>query len=286
MALDQVDVDNMDEPAAGKEMTFLDHLEELRWHIIRSLSVVGTAATVLFMMQDWLFDKVLLGPTHQSFPTYKLICQFSNFVGLGDSMCLKVLEFKIQAIGFGEAFTTSLQVAVIAGLIISFPYVLWELWRFIRPGLYPKEQKAASGMVLICSALFLTGVLFGYYIMAPFSINFLIGYKLPGVENTPTLNSYLNYMIMFTLPMGVVFELPIIVYFLAKIGLMTAGDMRSYRRHAVVAILLIAAIITPPDVVSQMMVATPLYFLYEVSIVIAARVAPKDEDEDHPHVRA
>ena len=286
MALDQVDVDNMGDATPGKEMTFLDHLEELRWHIIRSLAVVGTVSTVLFMMQDWLFDKVLLGPTHQNFPTYKLICQFSNLVGLGDSMCFKVLEFKIQAIGFGEAFTISLQVAVIAGLIVSFPYVLWEVWRFIRPGLYPKEQKAASGGVLICSFLFLVGVLFGYYVMAPFSINFLIGYKLPGVENTPTLNSYLNYMIMFTLPMGAVFELPVIVYFLAKIGLLTAGDMRSYRRHAIVVILLVAAIITPPDVVSQMMVATPLYFLYEVSIAIAARVAPKDEDDDTPYVRA
>lgn len=278
MALDQVDVDKLEETAGGKEMSFLDHLEELRWHIIRVLVAIVSIATVLFLFQSWLFDTVLFGPTHPNFPTYVALCRLSEYLGLADGLCFEVPDFKIQAIGFGEPFIISIQVAVIAGLVLAFPYVLWELWRFISPGLYAKERKAASGAVLVCSLLFLMGVAFGYFIMAPFSIKFLIGYTIPGVENTPTLNSYLNYMMMFTLPMGLIFELPVIVYFLAKIGLITAADMRAYRRHAVVVILVVAAIITPPDVVSQLMVTFPLYFLYEISILIAKRVQPKEED--------
>ncbi|MEY4106702.1 MAG: hypothetical protein RL181_1044 [Bacteroidota bacterium] len=258
-----------------KEMSFFEHLEELRWHILRSLLVVALAGIVLFIFQDWFFKQVIFGPTQKDFFSYQFICKLSHAVGLGDNMCFSPPEFKKQAIGFGEAFITSVSISFTAGLIFAFPYVFWELWRFVSPGLYAAERNAARGVVFICSFLFMMGVGFGYYIIAPFAINFLVGYTIPGVENTPTLDSYIGYMVMFTLPMGLVFELPIVVYFLAKVGLIGPGTMRDFRRHAVVVILIVAAFLSPPDAVSQVLIALPLFGLYEVSILVAAREANK-----------
>jgi sec-independent protein translocase protein TatC len=281
MALDQVDVDKLEEQeSSGKEMSFLDHLEELRWHILKSLSAIAIFGVVLFIFQEWMFKTIIFGPTRGDFITYRVLCGLSKSLGLGDAICFTAPEFKMQATTFGEPFVTSMLVAFWMGLVIAFPYILRQIWLFIGPGLYDKERKAARGMVAICSALFMLGVLFGYFILAPFSIRFLVGYTIPGVTNIPTMSSYLNYLIMFTIPIGLVFELPIVVYFLARIGLITGNDMRNYRRHAIVVILIVAGIITPPDVVSQMMVTIPLYVLYEVSIVIAKRVAPKEEEDD------
>ena len=276
MPLDQIDVDNKKED--GKEMTFLEHLEELRWHILRSLAVIVVIGIVLFLNQRWLFDKVIFGPTHQDFFSYRAICNLSNLIGLGDSMCFTPPDFRTQAIGFGAAFITSIKVSFIAGIIVAFPYIFWEVWRFVKPGLYPREQQAARGVVFICSALFMSGVLFGYYIISPFAVNFLAGYTIPGVENTPTLSSLINYMIMFTAPAGIIFELPVAVYFLSRVGLVTPEGMRKYRRHAIIGILALAAILTPPDVVTQFLIGIPLYFLYEFSIIISMRVAKQEEE--------
>lgn len=278
MALDQIDVDRLESGKEGKEMTFLEHLEELRWHIIRALVAILSLGIVLFLFQGWMFDVVIFGPTQPDFLSYRAICSLSNAVGLGDMMCFSPPDFQKIATGFGEPFIISIKVSFVMGLIIAFPYVLWEFWTFIKPGLYPKERRAARGMVGICSALFLLGVLFGYYIISPFAVNFLAGYQIPGVQNTPTISSLINYMIMFTLPAGLIFELPIIVYFLSKIGLVTPEGMRAYRRHSIVGILMVAAIITPPDVVTQFLIGIPLYFLYEVSILVSARVQRDNED--------
>lgn len=280
MALDQVDVDKMDaEQEEGKEMSFLDHLEELRWHIIRSLTVVVGLGILLFLFHKKLFSVVIFGPTNPDFLSYRVICNFSNLIGLGDAMCFSPPVFVKQAIGFGESFIMSIKVSFVMGFIISFPYVFWEVWRFIKPGLYPKERKAARGIVGVCSFLFLTGVLFGYYVISPFAINFLAGYEIPGVQNSPTLSSFINYMIMFTAPAGLIFELPIVVYFLSKAGLVTPALMRTYRRHAIVGTLVLAAVITPPDVVTQFLIGIPLFILYEASIFISARVEKEYEEE-------
>lgn len=278
MALDQIDVDRLESGQEAKEMTFLEHLEELRWHIIRALVAILGLGIVLFIFQGWMFDVVIFGPTQRDFLSYRAICSLSNMVGLGDMMCFRPPDFQKIATGFGEPFIISIKVSFVMGLIIAFPYVLWEFWTFIKPGLYPKEQRAARGMVAICSALFLLGVLFGYYIISPFAVNFLAGYQIPGVQNTPTISSLINYMIMFTLPAGLIFELPIIVYFLSKIGLVTPEGMKAYRRHSIIGILMLAAIITPPDVVTQFLIGIPLYFLYEVSILVSARVQRDNED--------
>jgi sec-independent protein translocase protein TatC len=281
MALDQIDVDKMELDAQGqvKEMSFLEHLEELRWHIIRSLIAIMSAGIILFIFQRWLFDTVIFGPTRKDFLSYRVICDLSNSIGLGDIMCFNPPDFAKIAIGFGEPFIMSIKVSFVMGFIISFPYVLWEVWKFIKPGLYAKERKAARGMVAICSFLFLLGVLFGYYIIAPFAVNFLAGYNIPGVQNTPTMSSFINYMIMFTAPAGLIFELPIIVYFLSKVGLVTPEGMKQYRKHSIIGILMLAALITPPDVVTQFLIGIPLYLLYEVSIIVSARVKAAEEDE-------
>ncbi len=278
MALDQIDIDSY-KTTKAKEMSFLDHLEELRWHIIRAAASVFVFAIATFLAKDFVFNNIVFAPKYADFITYRVICNFSNALGLGDAMCFFPPDFTFITPIFGELFIQHLKVSFMLGVIASFPYIFWEIWRFIKPGLYAKEQKAARGMVTICSGLFLTGVLFGYYIISPFAITFLAGYQIEGVVATPALSSYISYMTMFTLPVGIVFELPIVVFFLSKVGLVTPEFMKSYRRHAVIIILILSAIITPPDVVTQILVGMPLYVLYEISIIISRRVVKKQEQE-------
>ncbi len=277
MPLDQVDVDNN---SKGKEMSFLEHLEELRWHIIRSLAAIAIAATVLFIFQGWLFESVIFGPTTKDFISYRLFCEWSHALGMGDTMCIVPPEFKKQAIGFGEAFITSIRIAIIGGIVVGFPYIFWEVWRFVSPGLHEHERRAARGAVAVCSSLFFSGIFFGYFIVAPFGVRWLAGYTIPGVENIPTLSSVINYMVMFTVPSGLIFELPVVVYVLSRIGLVTPEGMRKYRKHSIVAILIIAGVLTPPDAVTQFLVGIPLYFLYEISIYISARVARQLKEKE------
>lgn len=280
MPLDQLDVDTYDgELDKGKEMSFLDHLEELRWHILRSLAAVTIAGIVLFLFKNWFFETIVFGPTHDSFVSYQIICDLSHALGLSDTMCFKPPEFQKIAIGFAESFIMSIKVCFVAGFFFSFPYVFYQIWTFIKPGLYKKEQKVTRGIVAICSALFMIGVLFGYFVISPFAINFLGGYYIPGVTNAPTVSSFITYMVMFTAPAGLIFELPIVVYFLSKVGLVSPAIMRKYRRHAIVAILILAALITPPDVVTQFLIGIPLFILYELSIFVSRRVEKKEKEK-------
>ncbi len=276
MPLDQMDVDKLGskELTTGKtegEMSFLDHVEELRWHLVRAVLSIVIFGIAVFVAGDYIFENIILAPKEKSFATYQFIC------GLSESLCFYPPQFKLITRELGEQFFVHMKVAFFLGLIISFPYIFWEIWRFVKPGLYDEERKAARGIVFICSTLFMLGVLFGYYVIAPFAITFLASYNV-GAESAPTLASYVSYMTMFTLPTGFVFELPIIVYFLSKVGLIGPQFLRTYRRHAIVIILLLAAIITPPDVITQFLIGIPLFILYEVSIVISARVAKKKEE--------
>ena len=274
MALDQQHEHERIHKERG-EMSFFEHIAELRKHILRSFLYIGVLATVAFLNKDFLFNTLIFGPRHPDFITYRLLCDFSHAIGMGDSICFTPPKFDLITRQLGEVLMQLLYVSFWMGVIGAFPLIFWEFWKFISPGLYEKERKAVRGVVFTCSLLFLLGVTFGYLVIAPFSISFLAGYTLEGLEVAPTLDSYVTYMTMFTLPMGLVFEMPILGYFLAKMGLIGTSFLRTYRRHAIVIILIIAAIITPPDVVSQTMVAIPLYMLYEISILVVASVQRK-----------
>lgn len=258
----------------GKEMSFLQHLEELRWHLIRSVIAITVIAVVAFLNKEILFDSILLAPKSASFVTYRWLCYISHSLNLGESLCVNNIPFGLISTDLSAQFTTHMWVAFVTGLIIASPYVLWEAWRFIRPALYEKERNYARGIVFYTSALFLTGVLFGYYVITPMSVNFLGTYQVSEeVKNTITLASFISTVTTLTLLTGLVFELPIVVYFLTKIGIMTPAFMKTYRKHAVVIILILAALITPTsDATTMLLVAVPLYVLYELSIVVSARV--------------
>ena len=262
-------------------MSFLSHLEALRWHIIRSVIAVSTLACVMFFFKEFLFDTILFGPKHPDFPTFRFMCWLSPIVGMGDDLCIKNVDFRIVNFDLSGQFTTHMMIAFFAGLIIALPYVLWEFWSFIKPALYEKERKYAKGIVFYTSALFIIGVLFGYYVITPLSVNFLATYSVSdSVGNYISLDSYIGTVTTVTLISGVVFELPIFMYFLTKIGLITPRFMRKYRRHAIVVILIIGAVITPTsDVTTLMLVSVPLYGLYEISIFLSAYVLKKQERE-------
>lgn len=250
------------------EMSFFEHIEELRWHLMRAAASVLIVMVVVFLLKDFVFRQVILGPTSPDFITYRIICKYFPDV------CFYPQHLQIITRDIQEQFLSHIKVSMWLGFIVAFPYILFELWRFIRPGLYKKEIKAAKGMVFLCSMLFLSGVAFGYFIITPVAVTFLSSYSVsPEIANTTTLAALVNSITMFTLPVGLIFETPIILYFLAKIGLVSSSFLTQYRRHAIVVIVIVAAVITPsPDVFSQMMVAIPLYLLYEVSIVVVKRI--------------
>ncbi len=264
-----------------REMTFVEHLDELRMHLIRSVIAVAAFAIFIFFATEFVFKTIIFGPLSKNFPTYQFFCWLSGRLKM-DALCYDPVQPELQTFDMGEAFLLHIKVCLIGGVIVAFPYILYELWKFVRPGLYETEVKATRGVVGISSLLFLLGVAFGYFILSPFAINFLVGYQLPMVNETDSIikaNSFINYMIMFTLPAGIIFELPIIVFYLARMGIVTPEGMRKYRRHSIIGILLLSAMITPPDVMTQIIVSIPVYILYEFSINIAGRQAKKRAKE-------
>lgn len=261
-----------EELSGEHEMSFIDHLEELRWHIIRALASILVFAVGAFMAKTFVFHDLILGPSRPDFLTYRKLCDLGNYLG-NDGLCITKIPFTLQSREMSSQFTTHITVSFIIGLILAFPYAFWEVWRFIEPGLYPNERKNSRGAVFFVTILFIIGVLFGYFIAAPLSINFLASYTVdPSILNEFDLSSYIGTLTRMTLACGIMFELPMIVFFLAKAGIASPELMRLYRRHAIVVILIIAALISPPDVLSMTIFALPLIGLYEVSILIAKGV--------------
>lgn len=254
------------------EMGFLDHLEALRWHIVRAVIAIVLFAVIAFLNKEIIFDGIILAPKSPNFLTYRILCNLSAKYNL--DMCFNKIEFNVVSLDLSGQFMTHMWVAFVIGFIIAFPYFIWEIWRFVKPALSDKEKKYSRGIVFFISLLFLIGLLFGYYVIAPLSINFLGNYQVSSeVHNTISLDSYINTVTILSLSTGLVFELPMIVYFLSKIGIITPEFMRKYRKHAMVINLIIAAFITPsPDVTSQMLVAIPLFILYEISIYVSKAV--------------
>ncbi|MDO5106547.1 twin-arginine translocase subunit TatC [Capnocytophaga sp.] len=261
------------------EMSFLDHLEELRWHLIRSTIAILVVGLLAFIYKDYIFE-IIFGPKQGDFFTYRMFCKLGHFLGYTSDFCAQELPFSIQNRTMAGQFSAHIWTSIWAGIIICFPYILYEVWKFISPGLYENERNLAGGFIVIASALFFTGTLFGYYLIAPLSVNFLGTYSVSNeVSNQIDLSSYIAIVRSSVISCGLVFELPIIVYFLTKLGLITPTFMRTYRKHAVVLVLILAAIITPPDVASQIIVAIPIMILYEISIFISKYVLKKQEKQ-------
>ena len=261
-----------------KEMSFLNHLEVLRWHLVRSAAAIIIFAILAFIYKDFVFDQILLAPKHPDFVTYRFFCSLSEMMGMGDILCFGDSEWTLNSFTMSGQFSTHIMTSLFAGFVVAFPYVFWEIWSFIKPALYSKETKITRWVVFFTSILFSVGVLFGYYLVAPLSINFLGSYQVSGqVSNQIGLSSFISTITTISFANGVIFELPIIVYFLTKIGLLTPEFMKKYRKHSMVLTLALAAIITPPDVTSQILVALPILILYELSIKISARVLRKQE---------
>lgn len=263
------------------EMSFLDHLEELRWHLIRATIAIVLIGCVAFFMRGFIFDTILFGPKNLDFPTYKFFCKVATFFGINSEFCGDELPFTIQSRLMSGQFSAHIWTSIWAGAIVGFPYVLWELWRFISPGLRANEKKYSRGFILVASLLFFLGVLFGYYVVAPLSINFLGTYQVSKeVTNEIDLASYVGTVRAAVIACGIMFELPIIIFFLTKVGLVTPEILKKYRKIALVIVLILAAVITPPDVTSQIVVAIPVLILYQVSIYISKLVVKKEKKKE------
>jgi sec-independent protein translocase protein TatC len=263
-----------------KEMSFLDHLEELRWHLVRSTFAILIVAVLAFLFKSFVFDTLIFGPSKPGFATYRLLCNISTSLGM-DAFCFQEMPFRIQSRTMGGQFSAHMWTSIYAGIIVAFPYILYEFWKFISPGLKPKERKTSRGFILIASLLFFIGVLFGYYLITPLSINFLGNYQVSTeVHNDFDLDSYISLVRTSVLACGIVFELPIIIYILTKIGLVTPEILRKYRKFALIIVLVLSAVITPPDIVSQIIVAIPILILYEVSIFISKIVVKNQLKEE------
>lgn len=266
---------------ATEEMSFLDHLEELRWHLIRSTLAILIVGSAAFAFSKIIFDKIIFAPIRMNFPTYEFFCKIATFFELESDFCADALPFTIQSRTMAGQFSADIWTSVWAGFIVAFPYVLYEIWKFISPGLYEKERKNSRGFIVIASFLFFLGVLFGYYVVAPLSINFLGTYSISDVvTNEFDISSYISTLRASVIACGIIFELPIIIYFLTKIGLVTPDILKKYRKIALVVVLILSAIITPPDVASQIVVAIPIIFLYQVSIYISGYVLRKEAKKE------
>ncbi len=262
--------------AEEKSMSFLDHLEELRWHIIRSLIAIVVFTVAALLARDFVWGTLILGPTKPDFWTYRVFCQMGQMLS-SDYFCIDEMPFIIQSRQMTGQMTMYLSSSVVIGIICTFPYAFWEIWRFISPGLYDNERNLSRGAVFFVSLLFAMGVLFGYYVIAPVSVNFLGGFQVdPSIMNEFDITSYVGTMITLILACGLLFQLPIVVFFLTKAGLITPIFLITYRKHAIVVILVLSALVTPPDVISQILVAIPLLILYQVSIYISRAVVRKE----------
>jgi sec-independent protein translocase protein TatC len=276
VALDQYNEEEEDENG----MSFLDHLEQLRWHLLRSISAILIFMVLAFLSKGFVFGQVILGPSKVDFVTYRMLCKLSELFYL-PALCIEKLPFIIQSRQMTGQFSMHITSSLVVGLIAAFPYVFWEIWRFISPGLYARERNAARGAVFFVSLLFFMGASFGYFILSPLSINFLSNYQLdPTIANEFDITSYVSTLSMLVLASAVMFQLPVVIYFLTQAGLVSSAMLKAYRRHSIVVILVLSAVITPPDVISQILIAMPILVLYEAGIIIAKRLEKKRREEE------
>jgi len=265
------------------EMSFFDHIDVLRKHLLRGLAVVVLFTIGAFWFSDFIFHDVIMGPKNPDFWTYRMMCQLTEAFPsvISADFCITHIDAKIINTEMAGQFTLQINSCVMVGIILGIPYLLFEVWLFIKPALHDKERKSASGFVFFASMLFFIGLMFGYFIICPLSVNFLTNYTVsPEIENTFTVTSYLSSVATLTIGSGIIFQLPVVIYILSKIGVMTPAFMRNSRRYAIVIILIIAAVVTPtPDIITMLVVAFPLFLLYEGSIFISANIEKKRNKE-------
>lgn len=265
--------------ANQKEMSFWEHLEELRWHIVRSVVAIIILGIVAFLNREIIFDEIILAPKDSDFITNRLLCQLADYLSVS-ALCMDDLSLKVINLKMSGQFLTHMYISIIAGIIVGFPYLVWEIWSFVKPALKSKEKKYSGGAVAVCSILFLTGVLFSYFLIVPLTLHFLGTYQVSEfVKNQIALGSYISTVVSVSFAVGLVFELPVFVYFLTKVGIITPAFMKKNRKYMLIIILVLSAIITPPDIFSQVMVCIPLLLLYEFSIRISKRVYLKRQSE-------
>lgn len=257
------------------EMGFFDHVEALRWHLLRSALAILICACVVGSFYEFVFDKIILGIQYKEFPTYRLLCWVSQKLPFASGICIDHdMPIPLQNTAMFGQVTLLVQYSIILGVVIAFPYIIWELWRFVAPALKPEEAKKTSRVILACSLFFFAGILFCYFIIIPFSINFAVNFSIsPTIKNNFTIENYIDFFSVMCLAIGIVFELPMVVYFLSKLGILKPAIMRKSRRYAIVIIAVVAGVITPsPDMFTQCLVAVPIYILFEFSIFISARI--------------
>lgn len=265
---------------AQAEMTFVDHLEELRGHLFRSVVAIAVGAGIVAYYNEFFVKKILMGPTHKEFPTYVLLCKMGRKFGFGDRLCMTDVGVKMQSTSVSGQFSMFLSVVLVGGIIIAFPFIFWEFWKFIKPALTKKELNKTNGVIFWVSLLFFSGVLFGYFVISPYTVNFFSNFQLDeNIENRWTITSYFDTLIPIILGTGLAFQLPLVMYFLSKVGIVTPEFLRSARKYAIVVIIIVAGVITPPDVISQVVVSMPLLLLYEISIWLSARVKKEETKE-------
>jgi len=261
-------------------MSFVDHLEVLRGHLFRSAFAIAIGAVVVGVYNKFFIRGVLMGPTHDDFPTYSVLCKIGQALNI-NRLCMKGIAVKMQSTAVSGQFSVFFNVILIGGFIIAFPYVFWQFWKFVKPALTKKELRSTSGVIFWVSFLFFTGVLFGYFVIAPYTVSFFANFQLDtNIENRWTITSYLDTLVPLILGTGLAFQLPLVMYFLSKVGIVGSAFLKKYRKHAIVIMLIVAGVITPPDVLSQIIVTLPLILLYEVSIVLAKKVEKAKEEEE------
>ena len=258
------------------EMTFVEHLDALRVHLLRCAIATAIGSVFIAIYNDFIIQRILLGPTRPDFPTYTYLCKLSNYFGFGNKFCMKEIHLEMQSNTITGQFDVYLDVIVIGGFVLAFPYVLWQFWKFVKPALNNNELNNSKGVIFWVSLLFFIGIFFGYFVLSPYTVNFFANFSLDEkIKNIPTISSYFNTVLPLTLGCGLAFQLPLILYFLAKIGIVSASSLKAFRKYAILVIVVITGIITPPDMFSQIICSIPLVILYEVGIIMCRRVEKK-----------
>ncbi len=263
-----------------REMSFWDHLEELRWTILRSVIALVVFAAIGFAFMPYLFDNVVMAPRHSDFFLYKYLCKISSWTSLLPDFCNDNFYVEVINIKLASQFFTHMTMSFWMAFLLTCPYLIFELWRFISPALYEYEKKSVRWVFLFGTIMFFVGCLVGYCLVFPMTLRFLYTYELsPTIINQISLDSYMDNFIMLIFVMGVVFELPLVSWLLSQLGILKRSFFRRYRRHAIVILLIAAAIITPSgDPFTLAVVFFPLYFLYELSAFLVKPDQKEKED--------